>query len=123
MYNQIVDPLNSKFVNSSSVRGKNIIKHIIGGAAAAKNEVRMLISGDKGGWWPARNEQIEAYENFIAKGLTTSPSRIEVGKGDYYMLRENYTDQSNRWVEIQDRQKTGKWRQVLWLESAPKPAD
>ena len=79
------------------------------------NEITHLISGNRGGWFPARKDQIDAYEAFTLDSTLSGVFRFNLFNGGYYNLRENSNGQSNRWTEIQDRTGDKKWRRILDL--------
>ena len=84
-------------------------------------ELNYLIAGDKGGWWPAKNDQVYAYEKFVEDYGGERCHKIKISSGGYYMVRENHEGQSNRWIEIQDRVKPYKWRTIQYLHGPRKP--
>ena len=66
------------------------------------DEITVLLSGNSGGWLPTKKSQIDAYNAFINQDHVNL-FKFTNSTGEYYMVRSRASDQSNRWVEIQDR--------------------
>ena len=88
-----------------------------------KAEFNYVISGNNGGWWRARSDQIEAYNAFFSPDQDQPTFKYTTRTGDYYYIRSRSEGQSNRWHEIQDRTSPHKWRMIRQLDKAPMPSD
>ena len=86
-------------------------------------EIFVIISGDYGGWFPAREEQINALKAFLRQKIHMFKYNIPNSNNEFYMIRSRSEGQSNRWVEIQDRNGSKKWRKIEILERSNPPSD
>ena len=57
---------------------------------------KILISGNNGNWFIARNNQIQAYYAFISQDKK-SILKFITSSGTYYWVRSQSNGQSNRW--------------------------
>ena len=93
---------------------------LIGPPGNGGAEITFLISGDNGGWFVPRANQIKAYYDFMHPQNTRS--KIPVSDDEYYMFRKKSETQNVRWTEIQDRTFPHKWRRIMGLAEAPPPS-